>query len=153
METTMTNRFLSLVICLTFTPVFAADSLMPLVDGRVPQNLEELWEGYDPSKEPLEVEIVHEWQRGDATVRMIVYTIGTFKGQKSRMGAYYAFPNKRQGKVPGLLQMHGGGQRAMIEVLEAAAANGYACISINWGGKTMSEQKEGDAGTDWADPL
>jgi len=45
--------------------------------------------------------------------------------------------------------MHGGGQRAMSELVEAAAANGYACISINWGGKPLADQREGDPGTDW----
>jgi len=54
-----------------------------------------------------------------------------------------------RGKIPGILHMHGGGQRAQREVVEAAAANGYASISINWSGKPMDDQKPGDAGTDW----
>ena len=144
----MMNRYL-VSAALLAGQAFAADTLPPLKDGKVPQSLEELWEGYDPTNEPLEVQVVHEWQRGNNTVRMLVYTVGTFKGKKSRMGAYYAFPNRRTGKVPGILQMHGGGQRAMTEMVEAAAANGYACISINWGGKPMNDQKEGDPGTDW----
>ena len=145
------NRFLpALALCaLTAAPMFGADTLAPLKDGKPPQNLEELWDGYDPAKEPLEVAVVHEWQRGGATIQMLVYTVGTFKGKKSRMGAYYAFPTKSAGKIPGILQMHGGGQRAMSELVEAAAANGYACISINWGGKPMKDQAEGDPGTDW----
>ena len=146
----MTRFPLVLAVCtLMAVPAFGADSLGPLEDGKVPQNLEELWAGYDPTREPLEVKVVHEWRRGDATVRMLVYTIGTFKGRKSRMGAYYAFPTKRAGKIPGILLMHGGGQRAMSEMVEAAAANGYAAISINWGGKPMKDQKAGDPGTDW----
>ncbi len=150
-ETLMTKRFLSFafLFALPTVPVFGADTLPPLNDGNPPQSLEELWDGYDPTQEPLEVEVVRQWQRGDVTVRMLVYTVGTFKGKKSRMGAYYAFPAQRAGKVPGILQMHGGGQRAMSEMVEAAAANGYACISINWGGKPMKDQQEGDPGTDW----
>ncbi|NQT40612.1 MAG: hypothetical protein HQ581_24175, partial [Planctomycetes bacterium] len=90
------NRFLfAWTLCiLTAVPLFAADTLPPLTDGKVPRSLEELWAGYDPAREPLEVEVVRQWQRGDATVRMLVYTVGTFKGEKSRMGAYYAFPTK-----------------------------------------------------------
>ena len=147
----MENRLLSVVFLLALMadPVFGADSLSPLKEGQAPQTLEELWDDYDPALEPIEVEVVRQWQRGDATVRMLVYTVGTFKGKKSRMGAYYAVPAKRAGKVPGILQMHGGGQRAMSEMVEAAAANGYACISINWGGKPMADQQEGDPGTDW----
>jgi len=127
----------------------SGDTLRPLGENRPPQNLDELWAGYDPTREPLDVEVVHEWQRGGATVRMVVYTVGTFKGQKSRMGAYYAFPTRHQGRLPGLLQMHGGGQRAMSELVEAAAANGYACISMNWGGRPMADQQPEDPGTDW----
>jgi len=134
---------------LTTVPLFGADTLQPLNDGKVPQSLEELWDGYDPTREPLDVELVHQWRRGDATIQMLVYTVGTFKGKKSRMGAYYAVPTKRAGKVPGILLMHGGGQRAMSEMVEAAAANGYAAISINWGGKPMKDQAEGDPATDW----
>ncbi|MFP6765850.1 MAG: acetylxylan esterase [Planctomycetaceae bacterium] len=127
----------------------SADTLRPLGDNSPPQNLDELWAGYDPAREPLDVEVVREWKRGSTTVQMVVYTVGTFKGKKSRMGAYYAFPTQRQGRVPGLLQMHGGGQRAMSELVEAAAANGYACISMNWGGRPMADQQPGDPGTDW----
>jgi len=145
------DRFLTvLALCATTAvPLFGADTLPPLNDGKVPQSLEELWDGYDPTQEPLEVEIVHQWQRGDATVQMLVYTIGTFKGKKSRMGAYYAVPTERAEQIPGILHMHGGGQRAMSEMVEAAAANGYAAISINWGGKPMKDQKPEDPGTDW----
>jgi len=130
-------------------PALGAETLAPLKDGKAPRTLDELWRGYDPTAEPLEVKVVRQWQRGPATVQMLVYTIGTFKGVKSRMGAYYAFPTKRTGKVPGILQMHGGGQRALSELAEAAAANGYACISINWGAKPMADQTPGDPGTDW----
>lgn len=145
------NRSLSiaLLLGLTAVSVLGAETLPPLTDGKPPRNLEELWHGYDPTQEPLEVEVVHQWRRGDATVQMLVYTVGVFKGKKSRMGAYYAYPTNPAGKVPGILQMHGGGQRAMSEMVEAAAANGYACISINWGGKPMKDQQQGDPGTDW----
>lgn len=139
---------LPLLLCLAQNFIFAADSLPPLT-GLPPQTVEQLWAGYDPNKEPLEVEVVHEWTRNGITTRMLVYTIGTFKGVKSRMGAYYAFPAQAGGKMPGLLYMHGGGQRAQRETVEAAAENGYAAISINWGGKAMDDQNPGDAGTDW----
>ena len=70
------NRFLSvaLLLALMAGPVFGADTLPPLEEGQVPQSLEELWDGYDPTLESLEVEVVRQWQRGDATVRMLVFT-------------------------------------------------------------------------------
>jgi len=126
----------------------AADSLPPLVDGRVPQNLNELWDGYDPQKEPLETQLVRQWQEGDVTYRYVVYTVGTFKGRKSRMAAFYAFP-KHDKKLPALLHLHGGGQRAFLHAVKHAADNGYAALSINWGGREMERTLPGDANTDW----
>ena len=116
-------------------------------------DIDELWAGYDPRKEPLEVQVVHQWQHEYAgqsmTVQMLVYTVGTFKGVKSRMGAYFALPDRRTGRMPGIVQMHGGGQRAARETVEAAAANGYACVAVNWGGRKLEDQQPGEPGTDW----
>jgi hypothetical protein len=35
---------------------------------------------------------VREWKEGDITIRHVVFTISTFKGQKSRLATFYAFP-------------------------------------------------------------
>ena len=69
------------------------DSFPPLKGKEPPQNFEELWEGYDPSREPLEVQVVHEWKNEGITTRMLTYSVGTFKGTCSQMGAYYSFPD------------------------------------------------------------
>ena len=45
----------------TLTSV-CAETLPPLKDGKVPQNLDELWAGFDPLKEPLEAEVTKEWE-------------------------------------------------------------------------------------------
>ncbi|MCH5375780.1 MAG: acetylxylan esterase, partial [Planctomycetes bacterium] len=149
----MKSTAIAILLAVLASDVVGQDTLPPLANGMAPRNLEELWAGYDPTKEPLDVQVVHQWQRDYAghrlTVQMLVYTVGTFKGVKSRMGAYYAFPNERTGKVPAILQMHGGGQRAMRATVEASAANGYACIAINWGGQPMEDQQPDNPGTDW----
>ena len=49
----------------------------------------ESWAGYDSTKEPLEVKVVREWKDKGITCRYLTYTIGTFKGQKSKMAAFY----------------------------------------------------------------
>ena len=126
----------------------ARDSLPPLVDGKIPTNVDELWGNYDPTKEPLETEVVREWKEGDITIRHVVFTIGTFKGQKSRLAAFYAFP-KSDKKLPGILQIHGGGGRAQTSAVIWAAENGYAGLSINWLGNPMDKMEAGDANTDW----
>lgn len=128
---------------------FSAESLPPLKGGNVPQTVTELWAGYDSTKEPLEVKVVREWQDKGITYRHITYTIGTFKGRKSTMAAFYGFPTDRKGKVPALIQMHGGGQRAAVHSVQYAANNGYACLSMNWGGRPMERAQPGDPNTDW----
>lgn len=146
----MTIRYLVLPVVLIMAGRLSAQTeSFPPLTGSPPQNFDELWDGYDPAKEPLDVKIVHTWEAQGITTRMLVYNVGVFKGRVSRMGAYYAFPTETSGRIPAILQMHGGGQRASREMAEAAAANGYACISINWGGKPMADQKPRDAGTDW----
>lgn len=115
----------------------AEDSLPPLKDGRVPASVDELWGNYDPKKEPLETEVAHQWHDGDITCRYVVFTIGTFKGTKSRLAAFYAFPKSAK-KVPGLLQIHGGGQSASLDSVVTDAQRGYASLSINWGGNRLN---------------
>ncbi|MGA2035057.1 MAG: acetylxylan esterase, partial [Thermoguttaceae bacterium] len=127
---------------------WAKDSLPPLNDGKAPTNLDELWGNYDPGKEPLEAQVVKEWKEGDITYRYVVFTIGTFKDRKSRLAAFYAFPRSDR-KLPAILQVHGGGQRAAVESVKYAADNGYAGLSINWGGNDMEKMEQGDPNTDW----
>ena len=78
----------------------------------------------------------------------MVFTIGTFKGQKSRLAAFFAFP-KSDKKLPGILHIHGGGGRAQTSAVIWAAENGYAGLSINWLGNPMDKMEAGDANTDW----
>jgi len=126
----------------------AQDSLPPL-DGRpAPTNLAEMWQGFDPLRDALETEIVREWQEDGTTFRYVVFTIGTFKGQKSRVAAFYAFP-KSPAKLPGIVQLHGGGQRASTSSVRQAAKFGYACLSVNWGGREMEGAKPGDKNTNY----
>ena len=126
-----------------------AESLPPLSPDTVPQTPEALWAGYDPDAEPLDVRVVREWTEDGCVVRFITYTIGTFKGKTSTMAAFYAAPENPQGKIPALIQMHGGGQRASIASAKIGAENGYACLSINWGGREMERAEPGDPTTDW----
>ena len=123
--------------------LLAKESLPPLVDGKIPQDVASLWKGYDPRVEPLEVEVVREWEQDGLTVRYLRYRIGTFKGKAARMAAFYAFP--AEGKdLPGVIHIHGGGQRASLTQVVYFASKGYAALSVNWGGKEMERAKPGD---------
>ena len=97
---------LTLLTVLLLLPLsaFAAD--------KPPQTVAELWSGFDPRKEPLEVEIVREWKEDGGVYRYVRYLIGTFKGKPARMAAFYGFPEGAEGRLPAVMHMHGGGQRA-----------------------------------------
>ena len=125
------------------------DTLPPLTADKVPQTVEELWAAYNPDREPLDVEVIREWKEDRCVIKSITYTIGTFKGNKSTMAAFYATPETVEGRIPALIQMHGGGQRAGIASAKLGAENGYACLSINWGGREMERAQPGDPTTDW----
>ena len=114
----------------------AADSLSPL-KGKVPQTVAELWAGYDPRKESLKSEVVREWEEDGVVIRYLRYYIGTFKGKPAWMAGFYAFP-KNEKNLPGVLHMHGGGQRANLTLVKFHASQGYGALSVNWGGKPIA---------------
>ena len=117
-------------------------------EPKAPATVETLWADYNPRKEPLDAKVVREWEKDGIVYRYATYHIGTFKGKPARMAAFYGFP-KGAKKLPGLLHLHGGGQRAFLHEVEFYAKRGYACLSINWGGRDMEDAKGGDPNTDW----
>lgn len=126
----------------------AQDSLPPLQDGKAPTNLAELWGDYDPRLEPLETQVVREWEENGITLRHVVFTVGVFKGEPARLAGFYGFV-KGSGRAPGILQVHGGGQSASLDSVRDFARNGYPCLSINWGGNKMEGVKDDEPNTDW----
>lgn len=130
----------TLVIVVSGLLSFAAsaqESLPPLKDGKAPQSFEQLWAGYDPRAEPLEVEVLKEWEEDGVVLKVLRYRIGIFKGQKAMMAAVYGYP-KGGSKLPGLLQIHGGGQYADYKAPLTNAKRGYATISIAWAGRVSA---------------
>jgi pimeloyl-ACP methyl ester carboxylesterase len=147
----------------------AADTLPPLVDGKAPRTFDELWAGYDPRAEPLDVEVVKAWEEDGVVCRVVRYRIGVFKGQKALMLGVYGYPKsvvsrqwsagRRQpgtdngqrttDKLPGLVQIHGGGQSANLNAVLANARRGYACISLNWLCNPVGVPGYSGPNTDW----
>ena len=121
----------------------------PLVgEEKIPTTVTDLWADVDPTEEPLETRVVREWQEEGLVLRYVTYHVGTFKGKPARVAAFYAFPRGRR-NLPGLVHLHGGGQRAFLHEVKYYASRGYACLSINWGGREMEDARAGDANTDW----
>jgi hypothetical protein len=123
-----------LVLIAGHTVLGSDDSLPPLKDSKAPQTVEELWSDFDPRKEPLETEVLKEWEEDGVVLRVVRFRIGMFKGQKAILAGVYGFP-KGGTKLPGLLQIHGGGQYADYKAPLTNAKRGYATLSIAWAGR------------------
>jgi hypothetical protein len=133
----MTHRPIALTLALVCAHVLAAgDSLSPLEGRPVPRTLEELWADYDPRAESLDAETLAEWEQDAVVCRVVRYRVGVFKGKPATMVGFYCFLEGAV-KLPALLQIHGGGQSASFETAFADAKNGYASLSLNWGGNKL----------------
>ena len=119
---------------LFFSVEVIAETLPPLSENNAPQTWNEAWNGFDPRKEPLDVETLKEWEEDGVVLRVLRYRIGIFKGKKAMMAGVYGFP-KGEKELPGLVQIHGGGQYADHRAPLSNAKRGYATISISWAGR------------------
>lgn len=139
-----------------FFTLFLTHALF-LQAAEVPGSVAELWADFDPRKDGLEEELIREWKEDGGVYRHVRYFIGSFKGKPARMAAIYGFPEGAKGKVPGVMHIHGGGQRASLSEVKLLVGRGYAALSVNWGGdgdgqppfNTMEGAQPGDANTDW----
>lgn len=132
---------------LLFGTATAADSLVPYItEAEVPDNVVDLWKDVDFQKDELETEVIKEWTEDGVVCRYVIYTVGTFKGEKSRMAAFFTFPEGAE-NAPAIVWAHGGGQRADLEHGKYVARHGYAMIDYNWGGREIVEGIEKN--TDW----
>lgn len=114
------------------------ETLRSLQGERAPRNLDEMWGRFDARAEPLEIEVLHQWEEDNVQLQVVRFRIGVFKGQTARLAAVYGYPlaAAREGvRVPGLLQIHGGGQYADYKACLTNARRGYATLSIAWAGR------------------
>lgn len=127
------HPILALVLLLP-TSILQGETLPPLQNGEVPETHAELWADFDPRAEPLDVEILHEWEQEGVVLQVLRYRVGVFKGEKAMVAAVYGYPKGGQ-NLPGLVNIHGGGQYAHYQACLANAKRGYATISIAWAGR------------------
>jgi dienelactone hydrolase len=132
---------ITLVVALLFTPPAA------VLAAEIPQNVEDTWAVFDPRAEPLETEVIRESVEDGIVLRHVRYVVGTFSGKKPGVAAFYAFPADGK-QLPGMVQIHGGGQRAIPETARFWASHGYAAVAVNWGEHLIGEKD--DPNTDWA---
>jgi dienelactone hydrolase len=113
----------------------------------------DFWQEYDPRREPLQVEVVRSWEDEAGHYELVRYRLGALRGSNRSaspvIAAYYGRPvaASATARVPGLVHLHGGGQRAHAGRVADWVKLGYACVSVNWGGKVLEEADTPN--TDW----
>jgi hypothetical protein len=132
--------FLHFVLLLSATALGTEPATLPNLRGDVPpRSFADMWSGFDPRQEPLEVETIREWEEDGVVLRIVRFRVGVFKGQVSRIAAVYGFP-KAGSALPGLVQIHGGGQYADHKACLMNARRGYATVSIAWAGRISAPE-------------
>ena len=94
---------LLLVVGTSLALCHGGETLPALRDGQAPRSFDEMWPGFDPRAEPLEIEVLKEWEQDGVVLKVLRYRIGVFKGKKAMMAAVYGHPNK--GGSPSRWQM------------------------------------------------
>jgi len=142
-----------LIFLILQTCLYAADTFTPITsDANVPQNVLELWEGYDPTLEPIEKEVIKTYTDEEGVItEYVLFTVATVKGVKSRIAAFYSYPENGS-DLPAFVWAHGGGQRADRARGVHFAKQGYATIDINWNGSEIDAEVEQNTNWGMVDP-
>jgi dienelactone hydrolase len=118
--------------------------------GDVPQTARELWADFPAMDKatPLEAEVHKKWEQQGIVVELVRFTVAVIDGQKLKLAGFFAYP-KDANNLPGLVQCHGGGQKASVGGPVSWAQNGYATFCPNNGAQSWGEEGKGLPNTDW----
>ena len=80
-----------------------------------------------------------EWKAADrkfdfavpGNIRQIVYSGAEYQGRPTEVFAWVGVPEKRSGKVPGIVLVHGGGGTAFVDWVKWWTDRGYAAIAMD----------------------
>lgn len=84
--------------------------------------------------DPLEEEILNEWTSDGVSYKEVYFTSRKVSGGTVRVYAIYGAPESET-NLPTVLHIHGGGQTVSQDWIKYWANRGYACLSIDWGGR------------------
>ena len=137
----------------TFTAFYgAAGSNTGMVKlAFIPYTDNELWATYHPAilSDPLNTEWLTNWVEDGISIAQVRYDLGPMTGSRTnaepRIAGFYAYPVGGT-NLPGMVEIHGGGQVASAALAKYWAQRGYATISINWGARPLLA---GLPNTDW----
>jgi cephalosporin-C deacetylase-like acetyl esterase len=91
------------------------------------------------------------WVDKGGSVRKLYYESEPFQGKPTRVFAYYAAPEKREGKLPAMVLVHGGGGKAFREWATLWAKRGYIAIAMDLAGNGPDGKRLPDGGPGQAD--
>ncbi len=123
-----------------FRLIFMTVIFFASVSYSAEKSIDELWADFDPHRDPLEIEILKDWNEGQSHYREFFFTGLTHEGEKVRVYAIYGAPMGAK-KVPATLHIHGGGQTAYQPWAKFWSERGYACLTFNWGGVWPNREK------------
>ncbi|HEY2838721.1 MAG TPA: acetylxylan esterase, partial [Pirellulales bacterium] len=98
--------------------------------------IDELWAGYDPRAQALEIDVIKQVDEEGLRLETLYFTGEVFEGEKTRVFGYYGRPARPEGKLPGILHIHGGGQTANLAWVRYWAQRGYCALSFDFCGDT-----------------
>ncbi|CEF49042.1 unnamed protein product [uncultured bacterium] len=87
-----------------------------------------------------------EWLDKDGKMRRLLYESEPYKGKPTRVFAYYAEPEKIDGKLPAMVLVHGGGGTAFSEWAQLWAKRGYIAIAMDLAGHGGGRKRLPDGG-------
>jgi dienelactone hydrolase len=92
-----------------------------------------------------------EWLDKEGTVKRLLYESEIYQGKRTRVFAYYAEPEKIEGKLPAMVLVHGGGGTAFAEWAKLWAKRGYIAIAMDLAGHGEGRKRLPDGGPDQDD--
>jgi len=87
-----------------------------------------------------------EWLDKDGKLRRLLYDSEPYKGKPTRVFAYYAEPEKIDGKLPAVVLVHGGGGTAFPEWASLWAKRGYIALAMDLAGHGEGRKRLPDGG-------
>lgn len=87
-----------------------------------------------------------EWLDKDGKLRRLLYESEPYQGKPTRVFAYYAEPDKIDGKLPAMVLVHGGGGTAFSEWAQLWAKRGYVAIAMDLAGHGEERKRLPDGG-------
>jgi cephalosporin-C deacetylase-like acetyl esterase len=91
------------------------------------------------------------WEDAGGPLRKLYYESEPRDGKPTRVFAYCAFPERQEGKAPGVVLIHGGGGTAFPEWATVWAKRGYVAIAMDLAGRGPERMPLPDGGPDQVD--